>query len=119
MSTEGNPFENMEILKDLPWTLEISQKNEKGSQKSEIYYFSLTTCMYCKKGLQWLRERDVSFKWLYLDRLEPDLKKQIKTWVQEHFKLKTRMASPFVIFKTKSGEYYSNGFDPEYWKSKI
>ncbi|MHA1795108.1 MAG: hypothetical protein ACTSUK_03280 [Promethearchaeota archaeon] len=119
MTIEASSFENLKFLENLPWTLENNKKNEKGSQKSEIYYFSLTTCMYCKKGLKWLREREVSFKWLYLDNLEPNLKKKVKTWVQEHFKLKTRMASPFVIFKTDSGEYYSDGFDPEYWKAKI
>ncbi|MCF2138862.1 MAG: glutaredoxin [Candidatus Lokiarchaeota archaeon] len=106
-----------DIIPGLPWTLEQSTKNI--NHKTEIFYFSLTTCAHCRKGLNWLRNHGVKFKWLYLDKLDPEEKKKIKNWIQDHYKLRTRMGSPFVIFRTQNQDFISNGFDPEYWKTKI
>jgi len=41
----------------------------------------------------------------------------IKKWIKE--KYHTNMGMPFVVFRIKDTDYISNGYDPEYWKSKI
>ena len=105
-----------DILPSLNWKIENREK--KSSQKSAIYYFSLTTCVYCKKGINWLKEREVFFKWLYLDDFPLEKRQEIKIWIQKKYNLKTRMASPFVIFRRDDKDYISNGYDPEYWKAK-
>ncbi|MHA1721259.1 MAG: hypothetical protein ACTSWX_08725 [Promethearchaeota archaeon] len=107
----------MENLDDLAWTFENPEKQK--NQQVRIYYFSLTTCPHCKKGIKWLLDRDVAFKWLYLDKIALDEKNSVKKWIQETYNLPTRMGTPFVIFRLKQGEYFSNGYDPEYWSSKI
>ncbi|MHA1611706.1 MAG: glutaredoxin domain-containing protein [Promethearchaeota archaeon] len=106
----------VDILPTLSWTTE--NMDNKDLQKNEIFYFSLTTCAYCKKGIQWLNDKGVAFKWLYIDQLDLEIKSAIKTWVQKKYNLRSRMASPFVIFRSDLQDYISNGFDPEYWKSK-
>ena len=105
-----------DILPSLNWKIENPEK--KTPQKSEIYYFSLTTCVCCKKGINWLKEREVFFKWLYLDDFPLEKRQEIKMWIQKKYNLKTRMASPFVIFRRDGKDYISNGYDPEYWKAK-
>jgi glutaredoxin len=105
-----------DILLTLNWKSEISEKN--ATQKSTIYYFSLTTCVYCKKGIQWLKDRQISFNWLYLDDYPQVKKNKIKEWIQERYHLKSRMASPFVIFRQGDTDFISNGYDPDYWKVK-
>ncbi|MHA1475590.1 MAG: glutaredoxin domain-containing protein [Promethearchaeota archaeon] len=104
-------------LELLNWTIENEDKLK--DQQVIIYYFSLTTCPHCKRGVKWLLERDVSFKWLYLDKLPLEMKNSVKNWIQEKYKLKTRMGTPFVIFKNNRGDFISNGYDPSYWASKI
>jgi glutaredoxin-like protein NrdH len=104
-------------LLTLDWNYVNSDRQT--DQKVKIFYFSLTTCVYCKKGIQFLNDRGIAYRWLYLDRLDLELKKEIKDWVQKTYKLTSRMASPFVIFRLGEEEYYSNGYDPDYWKSKL
>ena len=105
-----------DILLTLDWKSEISEKI--ATQKTTIYYFSLTTCVYCKKGIQWLKERKIAFNWLYLDDYPQEKRQQIKKWIQDKYLLKSRMASPFVVFRQNGTDFISNGYDPDYWKIK-
>lgn len=107
----------LDILPSLPWEKVLAEQNTQ--QRVEIFYFSLTTCVYCKKGVKFLQESNVKFNLMYLDKLDLDQKKAIKTWIQIKYKLKTRMASPFVIFRLDGVDFISNGYDPDYWKSKM
>lgn len=107
---------NTDLLRDLPWKKVNWEKDN--HQKNDVFYFSLTTCVYCKKGIEWLTNRNVAFKWLYLDELEQEKRQLIKQWIQKKYNMQSRMASPFVIFRTSEKDYISNGFDPEYWKAK-
>ena len=105
-----------DALSELQWTYE--NNNLQTDQKATIYYFSLTTCSHCKRGLQWMHDRKVAFRWLELDLLDMEKKKAIKKWVQKRYNMKTRMASPFVIFRFPDRDFISNGYDPDYWKAK-
>ena len=108
---------NVDILPTLPWQKESANRDK--PQRVTIYYFSLTTCVYCKKGMNFLKENNIAFNWLYLEKLELDHKQAIKKWVQQRAQLTTRMASPFVIFRLDDHDFISNGYDPDYWKSKM
>jgi glutaredoxin len=105
------------VIQILDWNEVINQEASK--QKVEIYYFSLTTCAYCRKGMKLLNAHKMNYKWIYLDELPQEKKQEIKKWVQNKYQLKSRMASPFVIFKMNNKEFISNGYDPEYWKTKF
>ncbi len=105
---------NLELL---DWTIE--NENKLKDQQVIIYYFSLTTCPHCKRGIKWLLERNISFKWLYLDKLPSEMKNSLKNWIQDNYNLSTRMGTPFVIFRKNQKEFISNGYDPSYWASKI
>ena len=104
-------------LESLNWAIENEDKLE--DQKVIIYYFSLTTCPHCKQGIKWLLERNVGFRWLHFDKLPIEMKKSLKKWIQEKYSLPTRMGTPFVIFRKEQEDFFSNGYDPSYWASKI
>ncbi|UYP46591.1 hypothetical protein NEF87_002876 [Candidatus Lokiarchaeum ossiferum] len=106
-----------DILPELPW--EKKKNEQKTQQRVEIFYFSLTTCVYCKKGISFLQDNKFNFNLMYLDKLDLVQKKAIKTYIQSKYKLNTRMASPFVIFRLDGDDFISNGYDPDYWKSKL
>ncbi len=108
----------MEInLESLNWTIENEDKLK--NQKVIIYYFSLTTCPHCKRGIKWLLDKNVGFRWLYLDKMPLEMKNSVKKWIQENYKLHTRMGTPFVIFRKNQEDFISNGYDPSYWAAKI
>ena len=107
---------NSDIIPDLNWNI-VNEENQK-TQKVRIYYFSLTTCSYCKKGIKWLNEKGLTYSWLYIDKINLETKQAIKKWVQKKYNLSSRMGSPFVIFRTSEKDFISNGFDPDYWGSK-
>ena len=104
-----------DILPELPWIHETGAPGR--TQKTQIFYFALTTCAYCKRGLSWLQERGVTFSWLYLDSLPLEKKGPIKEWVKK--KYTTNFGTPFIIFRSEGKDYASEGFDPDYWKAKI
>jgi glutaredoxin len=106
-----------DILPKLNWN--HINANQSKDQNVEIYYFSLTTCVYCRKGMNFLKDKRAFFKWLYLDEIPQEERNAIKDWIQKKYNLKSRMASPFVIFRFEKRDYISNGYDPEYWKTKI
>ena len=54
---------------------------------------------------------------MHLDEMEAEKKVAVKKWVKK--KYKTNMGLPFVVFRIKGQDYVSNGYDPEYWKSKV
>ena len=105
-----------DVLSELPWTFE--QGTLQVDQKASIFYFSLTTCSHCKKGLQWMRDLGVAFRWLEIDQIELEKKNAVKKWIQKRYAMNSRMASPFVIFRFPERDFISNGFDPDYWKAK-
>jgi glutaredoxin len=104
-----------DILLQLPWKVENAANQ--GKQKVTIFYFALTTCVYCKKGIAWMQEKKATFNWLHLDELEMDTRQQIKEWLKK--KYNTPPAFPFVIFRNPDKDYVSSGFDPDYWVSKV
>jgi hypothetical protein len=104
-----------DILPDLPWKFENPEKQ--ATQKAVIYYFALTTCAHCKLGLKWLQERGAAVQWMYLDELSFEKKQPIKVWVKARYN--TNFGTPFVIFRIDGKDFTSEGFDPDYWKSKV
>ena len=74
----------------------IEFTNEDGTNNNhQVTIFALSTCGFCKACLRFLRENSVSFKYVYYDLLDPDLKDAVKKELTE--KYKERIMFPFVI----------------------
>jgi glutaredoxin-like protein NrdH len=56
------------------------KRNDKG-----LKLFALTTCGFCKKAKTFLDENDFSYDYLYMDKIDPDTKKELKTQFAENF----------------------------------
>jgi glutaredoxin len=104
-----------DAIVNLPWEEVLPETPF--NKKVNVFYLMLTTCAYCKKGKKWLDEKNVAYKWLYLDNLPTDQKIPLKEWIKK--KYKTNMGLPFIIFRSPNSEYFSDGYDPDYWKAKI
>ena len=63
----------MKIWENLDFEYEEGKKPPR-----ELTLFALSTCGFCKSALRFLRRNQVAFKYLYLDKLELDTKKEVK-----------------------------------------
>ena len=92
---------DQDLIRQLSWYEDNANINP--DQQTIIYLIGLTTCAYCKRGLQWLREKGASFHWLYLDELDVDERQQIKEALSTVYK--TRFSFPFVIFRNSRSRF--------------
>ncbi len=75
------------------------------------FVFALSTCGFCRKAIAFLKERGVAFSYVYVDRLKPEEKKRIRTFVSETFN--TSITYPFLIMK---GNKWISGFLRVEWE---
>ncbi len=60
-----------------------------------VKVYALSTCGFCKRALQFLRDNGITFKFVYVDLLGQDLKDKVKRELVE--KYGERLAFPFVV----------------------
>jgi glutaredoxin len=85
---------------------------EKTDHKLRI--FALSTCAFCKKAMNYLREHGFEFQYIYLDQLDFDLKREAK---QE---LKTRFENvPVFPILTVDDSDAISGFVEQKWADRL
>jgi glutaredoxin len=85
---------------------------EKKDHKLRV--FALSTCAFCKKAMNYLRERGFEFQYIYLDQLDFDLKREAK---QE---LKTRYENvPVFPILTVDDTDAISGFVEQKWADRL
>jgi glutaredoxin len=89
--------------------------DEKGNKdKGDIKVFALSTCAFCKKALNFLRENSISFSYIYIDDLDPEIKQNVKKDL--HDKYKKEVAFPFLVL---NGEVVIVGFKENEYKKYL
>jgi glutaredoxin-like protein NrdH len=80
----------------------------------DLALFSLSTCAFCRQAMDYLMEVGVSFRWVYLDQLDFDLKREVKK------ELKTRFHDlpVFPVLVIDDSEALS-GFVEEKWTERL
>ncbi len=85
------------------------EKNEK-----EITLLGLTTCSFCRKGKDFLDQQGFSYRYLFLDKLDPDVKKQMKAEFTDTFN--KRLSYPTLII---DGKEILTGFIRIAWEKEL
>lgn len=74
----------------------IDFEKEEGSRSvQKLILLGLSTCSFCKKGKQFLDDHGFSYSYLYLDKIDPELKKKMKDEFSE--KYTKRLSYPTLI----------------------
>lgn len=69
---------------------------EEGKRKpGDVTVYALSTCAFCKKALRFLRENSISFRYVYVDELDPGVKQKLKEWLRERYK--EEAGFPFLV----------------------
>lgn len=96
-------------MKDLE---NITFTQEEGTNtKFDVTVFALSTCGFCARGLAFLRQNKIKFKFVYMDKLEFEVKEQIKKVLQEKFK--ERVVFPYLLLDESN---VVTGFVEDRWK---
>jgi glutaredoxin len=75
--------------------------------KREITIFTLSTCMWCKKCKAWLNGRNIKYRYVDVDKIQPSQKAEILDYLRTNYQ--NRISYPFMLCDDKD---YVVGYDP-------
>jgi glutaredoxin len=92
----------------------FGKKSRERSQDVDIFLFSISTCVWCRMGKDWLKDRGFRYTYLDIDQIPVDEKKAIREELKE---IVGETASfPFLIL---DGAKWHSGFDGDVWERMI
>ncbi|MHA1110713.1 MAG: glutaredoxin family protein [Promethearchaeota archaeon] len=94
-------------------TLEYTSEGSKDVGK-DICVYALSTCGFCRRALQFLRDSDCKFKFIYVDKVPYETKQEIKEELKKTFS--KRVVFPYCVVDDKE---VLVGFVEEDWKQTI
>ena len=92
----------------------LTQKVEGKNTTQNVTIFTLSTCMWCKKCKQYLKDKDIQYKYIDVDQIGSEQKKQIMDYLKENYK-PDRIAYPFLVCDDK----FVVGYDPNKYEEII
>ncbi|MHA1973967.1 MAG: hypothetical protein ACTSW1_13295 [Candidatus Hodarchaeales archaeon] len=60
----------------------------RNNNQHEVFVVGLSTCQWCKQGLRWLRNNNITHSYIFIDRLDLDERKLLKKRLEETFNIK-------------------------------
>ena len=78
-----------ELIEKLTETVEGSKKDR------NVTILTLSTCMWCKKCKAWLKDRDVQYRYVDVDKIDFKEKSKIIDYLRD--KYQSRISYPFMI----------------------
>lgn len=54
-------------------------------QDHDVIVYSLSTCAFCRRAIEFLKSNDVQFKFAHLDLIDVDTKRAVKRELSERF----------------------------------
>lgn len=74
----------------------IEYTNEEGKNiGKEIVVYALSTCGFCRRALGFLRDNNIAFTYVYVDKLDFDVKQKVKQDLKEKFE--ERVVFPYMV----------------------
>ena len=96
-----------ELIENLAKSVD-GKKDEK-----DIMMFTLSTCQWCKKGKRWLKDREVKYRYVDVDKIQYSQKAQIIEYLRENYQ--SRISYPFMV----CDDDYVTGYDPGKYEELI
>ncbi len=66
----------------------------------DIKIYALSTCAFCKKALNYLREKLICFEYIYVDDLKWGMKRELKTYLKD--KYNRDVGFPFLVINDET-----------------
>lgn len=94
---------------------DIKYNIEEGTNKNhDLTLFALSSCGFCRRSMKFLKEKDIAFKFVYLDKLEYEKKQEIKSQLKKKFN--KRAVFPYLVIDEKE---VITGFTKSEWEQAL
>lgn len=93
----------------------VTYQSVEGSKaRPSLRVFALSTCAFCERSLTWLKAMDYSHEFIFVDNLDPEVKRQLKTELKDLF-------GPIQVFPVLviDGNRMISGFTEDKWKEAL
>ena len=88
------------------------QPGSKGDHDLTLY--ALSTCGFCKKAINFLSEHDIAFRYVYLDKINPMVKRTVKSELKQQYE-----SLPVFPILVIDNERAVSGFSEKKWKDMV
>ncbi|MHA1994892.1 MAG: glutaredoxin family protein [Candidatus Hodarchaeales archaeon] len=82
--------------------------------RHKIFVATLSTCMWCKKGKEWLKENGYAYSYLDVDKIPLEDKNRLKAELHATFGVRPRF--PFIVVDKLSVD---SGYNPDIWEDML
>jgi glutaredoxin len=90
------------------------ETQEGENRERKITLLGLTTCSFCKRAKSFLDENKLGYDYLFLDKIDPEMKKRMKNEFSERYG--KRLSYPTLIME--NGELLT-GFIRPAWEQEL
>ena len=66
------------------------------NDKQNIVVYALSTCAWCRKGKKYLSDKNIKYRYVDVDKIDPSEKSKVLTYLRETYKPE-RISYPFVV----------------------
>lgn len=80
----------------------------------EILVLALSTCAFCKRAMNFLRNQGMSYKYVFLDQIDPELKRQVKDELRGRYE-----SLPIFPVLVYNREKALSGFTEKEWRATL
>jgi glutaredoxin len=94
------------MIEKLEFTEEPGSKGD-----HDLTVYALSTCGFCKKAIHFLSEHDIAFRYIYLDKINPMVKRTVKSELKQQYE-----SLPVFPILVIDNERAVSGFSEEKWK---
>ena len=98
-----------DVFEELQYTRHEGSKNERA-----LTVFSLSTCGFCKRALRFLENHDFSYRFIHLDEISPERKREVKDTLRARFN-----TSPIFPVLLVDGKRALTGFTEAQWRKTL
>ena len=84
-----------------------------GKKVKDILLFALSTCIWCKKTKEHLKEQGIAYNYINVDQLDKKIKKEVNKQLK---KWNPSCSYPTIVIDNKD---CITGFDPDKIKEKL
>ena len=87
---------------------------ELSSSDHTLTIYALSTCAFCKRAIEFLKDQDISFRYIYLDKIDPQLKVRVKSELKN--KYDNIPVFPVLVIDDQRA---LSGFNENRWRSEL
>ncbi|TVR92743.1 MAG: glutaredoxin family protein [Spirochaetaceae bacterium] len=80
----------------------------------EILVLALSTCAFCKRAMSFLRNQGLAYKYVFLDQIDPDLKRKVKDELRSRYE-----SLPIFPVLVYNREKALSGFTEKEWRTVL